>query len=145
MGSTRNSGLFVVIFLFAAWASQATSRTLPGQVLPMTERHEQWMAQYGRIYKDAAEKEYRFQIFKTNVELIESFNSAGHRSYRLGINAFTDLTNEEFKSSRNGYKPTREKASDSTSFVYEMVTAPASVDWRKKGAVTPIKDQRRMW
>ncbi|KAL5973642.1 Senescence-specific cysteine protease sag39 [Asimina triloba] len=141
MGSTRNSGLVVVIFLFAAWASQTTSRTLPGRVLSMTERHEQWTAQYGRSYKDAAEKEYRFQIFKSNVEFIESFNTAGHRSYKLGINAFTDLTNEEFMSGRNGYKPTREKASGSTSFMYENVTAPASVDWRKKGAVTPIKDQ----
>ncbi|PKI42757.1 hypothetical protein CRG98_036885, partial [Punica granatum] len=50
----------------------------------MRERHEQWMAQYGRVYKDATEKQRCFDIFKENVEHIESFNSANEKPYRLG-------------------------------------------------------------
>ena len=72
--------------------------------MTMHERHEQWMSQHGRVYGDSAEKERRFQIFKANVELIESFN-AGNSKYKLGVNQFADLTNEEFKAMVNGIKP----------------------------------------
>ncbi|GMY37692.1 senescence-specific cysteine protease SAG39-like [Fagus crenata] len=121
------------------WACQATSRTLHDASI--LERHEQWMAQYGCTYKDNADKERRLTIFKDNVEFIESFNSAGDRSYKLSINGFVDQTKEEFQASRNGYK--RSSNNHGTPpFKYENVTAvPTSIDWRKKGAVTPIKDQ----
>ncbi|XP_058095663.1 senescence-specific cysteine protease SAG39-like [Magnolia sinica] len=130
---------FVALFILGAWASQAMARSLHDS--SMSNRHEQWMSQYGRTYKDAAEKEQRFKIFKSNVELIESFNSAGNRSYKLSVNAFADLTKDEFRATHNGFRPTRARASKATSFMYENVTAPPSIDWRKKGAVTPIKDQ----
>ncbi|KAA8515140.1 hypothetical protein F0562_018319 [Nyssa sinensis] len=132
---------FAALFILGMWASQATSRSL--HQLSMSERHQQWMALYGRVYKDDAEKEMRFQIFNDNVEFIESFNSAGTRPYKLSINAFADLTNEEFRATRNGYKmSSNPKSAKLTSFRYQNVTAvPSSMDWRKKGAVTAIKDQ----
>lgn len=138
MASTITQCLLVFLSLFGIWASVATSsRTI--SPVPITVRHEQWMAQYGRVYRDAADKEHRFRIFKDNVEYIESVNRAGVRKYKLGINQFTDLTNEEFKA-RNGFKPKPRTAT--TSFRYADVSAaPASMDWRTKGAVTPIKDQ----
>ncbi|OVA15432.1 Peptidase C1A [Macleaya cordata] len=106
------------------------------------DRHQQWMTQYGKVYKDLAEKESRFKIFKTNVEFIESFNNVGNKPYKLSINEFADQTNEEFRASRNGYKMSSRSSSQSTSFKYENVTAvPSSMDWRKKGAVTPVKNQ----
>jgi hypothetical protein len=70
----------------------------------MSARHEQWMATYGKVYADAAEKERRFEIFKDNVEYIESFNTAGNTPYKLSVNKFADLTNEELKVARNGYR-----------------------------------------
>ncbi|CAK9176583.1 unnamed protein product [Ilex paraguariensis] len=62
------------------------------------ERHEQWMAQYGRVYKDSDEKDNRFKIFKENVERIESFNKATNKPYKLGVNQFVDLTNKRVQS-----------------------------------------------
>ncbi|KAJ0581632.1 putative fruit bromelain [Helianthus annuus] len=59
----------------------------------MLQRHQQWMAQYGRVYRDYVEKEMRFKIFSNNVEYIESFNNAGNRPYKLSINQFADQTN----------------------------------------------------
>jgi|UniRef100_A0A2N9JB71 KDEL-tailed cysteine endopeptidase len=56
----------IFLALLGIWACQATSRTLHDA--SMLERHEQWMAQYGRTYKDNAEKERRLTIFKDNVE-----------------------------------------------------------------------------
>ncbi|PIA27430.1 hypothetical protein AQUCO_07800047v1 [Aquilegia coerulea] len=107
----------------------------------MEARHENWMKNYGRTYKDTAERQMRFKIFKANVEFIDTFNKNGERSYVLGVNGFADQTNEEFIASRNGLKKAS-KSKSSSSFRYENVTAvPSTMDWRKKGAVTPIKDQ----
>ncbi|KAF9590292.1 hypothetical protein IFM89_032300 [Coptis chinensis] len=87
----------------------------------------------------------RFKKFQENVAYIESVNNAGNRPYKLSVNKFTNLTNEEFKAVRNGYKRTSslEKSSDGLlSFRHANVSVvPSSMDWRKKGAVTPVKDQ----
>ncbi|CAN6234397.1 unnamed protein product [Urochloa humidicola] len=110
----------------------------------MVDRHEQWMLQYGCIYKDDAEKARRFEVFKANVKFIESFNAAGNRKFWLGANQFADLTNDEFKATKTnkGFNPNAVKVP--TEFRYANVSPdglPATVDWRTKGAVTPIKDQ----
>ncbi|OWM73356.1 hypothetical protein CDL15_Pgr001470 [Punica granatum] len=132
------SGLFLVVL--AVLAPGVMSRKLQ-EASTMAERHEQWMAQYGRVYKDDAERQRRLEIFSRNVDFIESFNAAGEKPYVLGVNAFADLTPEEFRASRNGYRR-RVARSGEGSFRYENVTAvPKSMDWRKKGAVTPVKDQ----
>ncbi|KAL8038162.1 hypothetical protein ABFX02_11G086100 [Erythranthe guttata] len=114
--------ILAAVLVLQMWASQAIARTLPDA--SMVERHEQWMVQYGRTYKNDAEKAKRFNIFKDNVEYIQSVNEAETRTYKLAINKFADLTNEEFQASRNGYKMRSQSKSSS-----------------KKGAVTPVKDQ----
>ncbi|KAK4440035.1 Senescence-specific cysteine protease SAG39 [Sesamum alatum] len=129
-----------LVLVFGMCILPATCRTIPDAT--MAERHEQWIDQYGREYKDDTEKAMRFKIFKENVEFIESFNGDSSRPYKLGINQFADLTNEEFRASRNGYEMSSHKTSPQTPFRYENVTAvPATMDWRKKGAVTGVKDQ----
>ena len=62
-----------MFFILETLISQAMCRTLLEDSL--AERHEQWMVQYGRSYKDSAEKEKRFKIFKDNVEYIDKFNN----------------------------------------------------------------------
>ncbi|KAL8038161.1 hypothetical protein ABFX02_11G086000 [Erythranthe guttata] len=134
--------ILAAVLVLQIWASQATARTLPDA--SMVERHEQWMVQYGRTYKNDAEKAKRFNIFKDNVEYIQSVNEAETRTYKLAINKFADLTNEEFQASRNGYKMISQSKSSSkvSSFRYANVSGvPPSMDWTKKGAVTPVKDQ----
>ncbi|CAM8956914.1 unnamed protein product [Rhodiola kirilowii] len=141
MTSQRRSEFIcaALVLLISVWVSNSTARTL-SDTSSMRARHEEWMAEQGRVYKDATEKESRFRIFKANAEHIDSFNNAGGSSYSLSINKFADLTNEEFKA-RNGYK-SRGSAGTGTPFKYENVTAaPSTVDWRKRGAVTPVKDQ----
>ncbi|KAF9592805.1 hypothetical protein IFM89_017424 [Coptis chinensis] len=73
---------------------------------------------------------------------IDTFNKqVGDRTYVLSVNGFADQTNEEFITSRNGYKKSPEPKSGAL-FRYENVKAvPSSMDWRKKAVVTPIKDQ----
>ena len=108
----------------------------------MVARHEMWMAQYGRVYKDAAEKARRFEVFKANAAFIESFNAGNHKFW-LGENQFADLTNAEFRALRTGFKSSRADRAP-TPFRYANVSAddlPTSIDWRTEGAVTPVKDQ----
>ncbi|KAK9053906.1 hypothetical protein SSX86_024981 [Deinandra increscens subsp. villosa] len=135
--SSRTS--LALLFFLVSLLSHAASRLLSEN--SSYESHEQWMGRYGRNYKDPEEKERRSQIYQKNVHYIETFNNAMNKGYKLAVNEFADLTNEEFKTTRNRFKA-HECSPSTPAFRYENVTAvPSSVDWRKKGAVTPIKDQ----
>ncbi|KAM0950238.1 putative fruit bromelain [Dioscorea sansibarensis] len=132
------------LFILALSSSMvASSRILKSTDISMAERHEQWMVEYGRAYKNAEEKHLRSEIFKLNVKFIESFNREESHKFKLGINQFTDLTNKEFRAMYTGFKPSPTGNNRSkTKFKYANFTdVPESVDWRDNGAVTPIKDQ----
>ena len=106
----------------------------------MSSMFEDWLQDNPRPYStDAPEKNVRFEIFKSNLHFIDAKN-AEQTSYTLALNQFSDLTNEEFKSKHLGLRPSK-TARESTPFRYANSVAPAAVDWRTKGAVTPIKDQ----
>ncbi|RDY06395.1 Senescence-specific cysteine protease SAG39 [Mucuna pruriens] len=130
-----------LLLVFAFCAFEANARTLEDASV-MRERHEQWMAQHGKVYTDSDEKELKYQIFKENVQRIEAFNNAGNKPYKLGINQFADLTNDEFKAINRFKGHMCSTITRTPTFKYEHVTAvPDSLDWRQKGAVTPIKNQ----
>ncbi|PON68373.1 Cyseine protease [Trema orientale] len=134
--------VIVMLLILGTWTSQAMSRTLHEAAL--VDMHEQWMSQHGRTYANIAEKEMRFEIFKDTVNYVEKFNEDESQTYKLGINNYTDLTNEEFLTYFTGYKePSSSRSSRQySSFMYENVTdIPTTVDWRDQGAVTEIKYQ----
>ena len=127
------------IFVIGTLASLAESRSL--NAAPVLENHKWWMAHYGRVYVDDDERSMRSKLYEENVRYIESVNKANNRPYKLGINEFADLTNEEFKTARNRFK-SHVSAQSTALFRYQNVTAvPSAMDWRKNGAVTPVKDQ----
>ncbi|TYJ30656.1 hypothetical protein E1A91_A06G145400v1 [Gossypium mustelinum] len=97
----------------------------------VAEKYKQWMVEHGRTYEMQEEETMRFQIFKNNLEFIENFNKMGNQTYKLSTNEFADLTNEEFLTNFAGYVFSSKNVSHKIK----------SIDWRKKGAVTEIKDQ----
>jgi C1A family cysteine protease len=136
--------LFVAVLVCACFFGTVLAARELSDDLAMAARHEQWMVQFGRVYNDAAEKERRFEMFKANVKFIESFD-AEKRKFWLGVNQFADLSNDEFRATKTnkGFKPSTVKVP--TGFRYENIsidTLPESVDWKTKGAVTPIKDDQ---
>ncbi|KAJ3693986.1 hypothetical protein LUZ60_009466 [Juncus effusus] len=103
--------------------------------------HEQWMTDFNKVYETETEKESRLKIFSENVEYINEFNKAKNRTYTLAINQFTDLTNAEFVALVGRAKLHYEGSKPSVNLT-DTVPPPDSVDWRDKGAVTPVKNQK---
>jgi len=84
----------------------------------------------------------RFNTFKTNMEKIRIHNNSGAR-FTQGVNAFADMTWEEFHSTKLGLNRVDNsylRAKNERKIVTDQPNA-ASVDWRTKGIVTPVKDQ----
>ena len=95
-------------------------------------------------YSSPAEESLRYQIFLSNVDYINETNS-GNSTSQLAINQFADLTFEEFKSLYLGFVPAPKdqlpKAAGTFAASSVGGSLPAYVDWRTKGAVTPVKYQ----
>ncbi|CAH9117873.1 unnamed protein product [Cuscuta epithymum] len=91
--------VFVILLVGMSTASEITAEE--EELSSMVERHEQWMVRHNRSYADEAEKAKRFLVFKKNAEFVDSFNKGDH-SYTLGLNDFSDLTDDEFTSSMMG-------------------------------------------
>ncbi len=96
-------------------------------------------SQFNRMY-DGSEHDSRFDVFRSNFEIIEKHNalfSLGEETFKLGLNQFSDTTNDEYKKML-GFNPSLRKLSSGPglgkSCTHDVVTVIASVDWREQGA-----------
>jgi C1A family cysteine protease len=131
-----NKALLILAVLFV---SGFASKSLIEEINPLWQI---WKNRYQKVYAEEEEIE-RFAIFAMNYEKIIKYN-AENDSVRLALNKFADLTNQEFKSQNSmcGYTETDEEIiRQNTLAPVEVEALPAAVDWRNKGAVTPIKNQ----
>ncbi|XP_021284754.1 cysteine protease XCP2-like [Herrania umbratica] len=106
---------------------------------------ESWMSKHKKVYESIEEKLHRFDIFKDNLMHIDETNKK-ISNYWLGLNEFADLSHEEFTKMYLGLKVDLTRISGRSEsdeeFTYrEVMDLPKSVDWRKKGAVTRVKNQ----
>ncbi|KAF4374068.1 cysteine proteinase mucunain isoform X2 [Cannabis sativa] len=148
---------FSIVFLVGfAWASDMSIidyNAKHGMEVPsegrtekeMRAMYESWLVHHGKAYNALGEKEKRFEIFKDNLKFVDEHNKES-RTYKLGMNKFADLTNEEYRTIYLGTKMDRKgklsQSRKSDRYTFRVGDSlPDSVDWRAKGAVVPVKDQ----
>ncbi|KAG9471118.1 cathepsin K-like [Eleutherodactylus coqui] len=108
---------------------------------------EQWKRTYQRQYNGKIDEVMRRLIWEKNYKLIIHHNleySQGLHTYELAMNQLGDMTSEEVARTMTGLKvPPRNRARNMTADDDEdgMHTLPDSVDYRKKGYVTPVRNQ----
>jgi len=99
---------------------------------------------FDKVYSSAKERQERFAIFTKNMAKIKGHNSKPNVSWKMGVNQYSDMTEEEFKAKilrGGGARPanggiTPAKASRPENF-------KESVDWRdhESRPITEVKNQ----
>lgn len=103
-------------------------------------------------YGSETEEHFRMKIYMDNAHKVAKHNkmyAQGLVSYKLGLNKYSDMLHHEFVHTLNGFNKSAGNSilkngyeSDGVTFIEPAnVKLPDSVDWRDKGAVTPVKDQ----
>jgi C1A family cysteine protease len=102
------------------------------------EAFQSWMGQQNKKYTSPSEQAYRLRVFSKTYANIAQTNAA-QSDYVLGLNKFSDLTEEEFVAKYTGLKiPKNYKRNIVAS---ENKPIANDIDWRTKGAVNHVKDQ----
>jgi len=98
-----------------------------------------WSKTFGKTY-DAVSYRARFQVWKRNQLYIDDFNGRNTET-KLAMNQFGDLSLSEFQHLYLGFRMNATEFEQRSNVIRPQPGAPATMDWRRQGAVTAIKDQ----
>ncbi|GLT68336.1 hypothetical protein SLA2020_405800 [Shorea laevis] len=162
MGSQRSLLLAPIFLVLASVLCLCSTSTLPAEYSIVghdlegflseeraIEIFEQWKEKHQKVYRHAEEAKIRFENFKRNLKYVieKNANRKSNTGHKVGLNRFADLSNEEFKMTylskvkKQGSKMCRLREKKKMGRRVESCTAPSSLDWRKYGIVTEVKDQ----
>jgi len=103
-----------------------------------------WKKEHGKTYETMEALNSAMEAFASNDKIIQEHN-AKELSWTLGHNEFSDMTWEQFKSTvMSEIFTNRAPANmDRVHLTDVGMPLPDAVDWVEKGAVTPVKNQKR--
>lgn len=137
-----------ILFLLATVVVAAQAISFFDLVL---EEWAAYKAEHRKSYDSDTEEKFRMKIFMENRHKVAKHNAQYERglvSYKLKINKYSDMLHHEFVHTFNGFNRTTkknlgavEKLVGATFIEPANVVLPESVDWRKEGGVTAVKDQ----
>lgn len=100
-----------------------------------------FMVDFKKMYDSFEDLEYRFSIFKSNIQLIQEHNNDLTQNFSFAMNQFTDLTANEFKKYIVGSGLPTVGMYGCGSYTKVDSSDTDSYDWRDNHAVTSVKDQ----
>jgi C1A family cysteine protease len=135
--------MYKIFFLLASFFCVVTSQGMTNFLSDNDEwkQFSNFQDKFAKKYENINELETRFEIFRTNLRNIIIHNMDRSQNFTMGVNQFTDLTPEEFKAQYVSGLKAEVGLAGCGSFSGSASGAPASIDWRAKGAVTSVKDQ----
>jgi cathepsin L len=150
----RVSLLVVAVLALAVCVSAMPIRSAPkvADSTPSEQDYQGFFVSFVKTFnKQYSSDEFfqRYSIFKANHNKIRLHNleqKAGKHTFTMAVNEFADMTFTEFHSKMTGLQSRdmgvlRESNGDGP---HLDVSAPAaSLDWRTKNAVTPVKNQQQ--
>lgn len=97
----------------------------------------EYISKQGKSYATVAEFEKRFAIFKEKDAFIQAHNANSDNTHTVAHNMFSDMAAAEMATGQL-----------QTTVAVDYVTLPTKdiaqqIDWRTRGAVTPVKDQTK--
>nr|ARR29129.1 cathepsin F [Scophthalmus maximus] len=119
----------------------STSQPLEESV-ELLGQFKEFMVKYNKMYSSQEEADRRLRVFHENLKTAEKLQSLDQGSAEYGVTKFSDLTEEEFRSTYLNpllsqwtlHRPMKPATP-------AQGPAPASWDWREHGAVSSVKNQ----
>jgi len=127
--------VIAVLFAVAGCAFQPVSLSEDEYQLEFAN----FVSQFSKEY-EAVEFFQRYKIFKSKLDFVRSHN-AGNSSWIAGINQFSDRSDEEFAALFTPLPLSNRKGVSFGSDLLNGGEPMAEVDWRTKGAVSPVGNQ----
>jgi C1A family cysteine protease len=100
-----------------------------------------WKSINDKVYAQS-EEITRFTAFVENYVNVVTLNNENSGA-KFALNQFADLTDEEFKAHFGLHQDEPIFNQVESHLDYSILALPESVDWRQKGAVTPVKNQKK--
>ena len=102
-----------------------------------------FQVKFNKNYPNETEYHKRISIFKLNLQKIREHNSNFMQNFTLGINQFSDLTSDEFKTNYIGKLDLSLNRYECQSYSSFANNTPTNLDWRLQNVVTPVKNQEQ--